>query len=154
PRIRCASIRRPSSNTTRGGGHRSGPSVWGPSSHTSPRPCPGRRLTRPSGDPRIWCVSSPPPAPRTIVHCGRLFDGTGRAPAPATLVLARGHVEEVHPPGTTPERCANDLVVDGTRHTVMPGLMDLHVHLQHGVLDPREPHLDFGMLLSTPQLLT
>jgi imidazolonepropionase-like amidohydrolase len=103
-------------------------------------------------DPRAaW---SREPAPRTIVHCGRLLDGTGRAPAPATLVLARGRVEQVLPPGATPESGEADLVLDGSRHTVVPGLMDLHVHLQHGVLDPREPHLDFGMLLSTAQLLT
>jgi imidazolonepropionase-like amidohydrolase len=99
-------------------------------------------------------LAPPAPAPRTIVRCGRLFDGTDRAPAPATLVLARGQVEQVLPAGVAAEAGAEDLVVDGSRHTVMPGLMDLHVHLQHGVLDPREPHLDFGMLLSTAQLLT
>ncbi len=94
------------------------------------------------------------PAPRTIVRCGRLFDGTGAPPIPATLVLSNGLIERVLPAGVTPEAGEHDLVVDGSRHLVMPGLMDLHVHLQHGVLDPREPHLDFGMLLSTPQLLT
>ena len=93
-------------------------------------------------------------APRTIVHCGRLFDGTGRPAAPTTLVLAGERVEQVLPAGVVPDRGEADLVIDGSRHTVMPGLMDLHVHLQHGVLDPREPHLDFGMLVSTAQLLT
>jgi imidazolonepropionase-like amidohydrolase len=99
-------------------------------------------------------MSTQVPAPRTIVRCRALFDGTGRPPAPATVVLAGGRVERVLPPGAAVEGAEGDLVVDATRHTVLPGLMDLHVHLQHGVLDPREPHLDFGMLLSTPQLLT
>jgi imidazolonepropionase-like amidohydrolase len=88
------------------------------------------------------------------VPCGALLDGTGRGPAPATLVLSGGTVEAVLPAGVTPAIGGEDLVIDGSAHTVMPGLMDLHVHLQHGVLDPREPHLDFGMLTSTPQLLT
>jgi imidazolonepropionase-like amidohydrolase len=83
-----------------------------------------------------------------------LFDGTGGPPTPATLVLTGGRVEKVMPPGVAPECGVDDLVISGARHTVIPGLMDLHVHLQHGVLDPREPHLDFGMLLSTAQLLT
>lgn len=96
-----------------------------------------------------------PPAPRrTIVRCGHLLDGTGAPPRPATLVLAYGRIDQVLPAGVSPEIAEDDLLVDGSRHTVMPGLMDLHVHLQHGVMDPREPHLDFGMLLSTPQLLT
>ncbi|MBW3634248.1 MAG: amidohydrolase family protein [Chloroflexi bacterium] len=36
----------------------------------------------------------------------------------------------------------------------MPGMMDLHIHLSNGVTDPRDPHILYGMLFSTTQMLT
>jgi imidazolonepropionase-like amidohydrolase len=103
-------------------------------------------------------MSSATPGPeaarRTVVRCGRLLDGSGRAPGPATLVLDGGRVDRILPSGAALEPGEGALVIDASRHTVLPGLMDLHVHLQHGVLDPREPHLTFGILTTTSQLRT
>jgi imidazolonepropionase-like amidohydrolase len=99
-------------------------------------------------------VTSPEAARRTVIHCGRLLDGTGRAPEAATLVLEGGRVAQVLPAGVAAAHAEDDLVIDAARHTVVPGLMDLHVHLQHGVMDPREPHLTFGILTTTSQLRT
>jgi imidazolonepropionase-like amidohydrolase len=93
-------------------------------------------------------------APRVVVRAGRLLDGTGSEPATATLVLENGRIASIHPTGSGVSIGDSDLVIEAPTWTVMPGLMDLHVHLQHGVLDPREPHLTLGILAATPQMLT
>jgi imidazolonepropionase-like amidohydrolase len=91
-------------------------------------------------------------AERTLIHCGRLIDGTGTPPAQDTwLSIVDGRVEGV---SSGPDEGQTGNVLDASRYTVMPGLMDLHVHLIHGVTDRREPHILFGLLTSSSQLLT
>lgn len=95
-------------------------------------------------------------AERTVIACGRLIDGTGSAPIePATLVLEGERIAEVLD-GPAPEslRDSAPAFIDATARTVMPGMMDLHVHLVNGVTDPRDPHILYGMLFSTTQMLT
>lgn len=96
------------------------------------------------------------PVGPTLIHCGRLIDGTGRAPLePATLVVDGGRVVEVIA-GPAPDALveAAGTIIDASDQTVMPGMMDLHVHLVHGVTDRREPHILYGILASSSQLLT
>jgi imidazolonepropionase-like amidohydrolase len=69
------------------------------------------------------------PPPTLAVVGAAVFDGSGRAPvAGRTVVVAGGRIErvgaaaEVVPP-------AGALVVDGAGATLLPGLVDLHVHL-------------------------
>jgi imidazolonepropionase-like amidohydrolase len=61
---------------------------------------------------------------------GRLFDGTGAAPRPATIVVQGKTITAILKPG---ERgWPQDAVVyDVAGKTVMPGLIDLHTHLTY-----------------------
>jgi imidazolonepropionase-like amidohydrolase len=91
---------------------------------------------------------------RVVVRCGRLIDGTGAAPRSAvTLTIQDGRIRQVAP-STPDDAPAGARLIDATARTVMPGLMDLHVHLIHGVTDPRDPHILYGLMHSSTQMLT
>lgn len=59
---------------------------------------------------------------RTIFHGGKVFDGTGSAPELADVVVENGHIVEV---GTGLD---GDEGVSAEGMTIMPGLIDTHVH--------------------------
>jgi imidazolonepropionase-like amidohydrolase len=65
-----------------------------------------------------------------VIRGARLWDGTGAAARPATLVIVRNKIAAVLPPGSTdwPKEAR---VIDATGKTVMPGLIDLHTHLDY-----------------------
>lgn len=85
------------------------------------------------------------------IRCGRLIDGTGRPPeTDVTLLIEGDHIKEVLR-GREPILPAQTQEVDASGDTVMPGLMDLHVHLC-SVLDPNEPH-GLLALMGTPSPL-
>jgi Amidohydrolase family len=67
--------------------------------------------------------------PIAIVHA-RLIDGIGGPPLENATVIVRGRTVEYAGPagGTTVPNDAQ--VIDATGKTVMPGLSDMHVHLQ------------------------
>lgn len=72
-----------------------------------------------------------------------LVDGTG-APAQRgqTIVIRDGRIESVGPSaGTRPPQGA--LVVDGTGHTVIPGLVGLHDHLYYQAAGGRSMQMSF-----------
>lgn len=80
-----------------------------------------------------------PPGPRgpegsIVLRGGRVFDGTGAATRPATLVIERNQIRAVLAPGVEdwPED-AREIDVSG--HTVLPGLIDLHTHLDYSEPD-------------------
>ncbi len=65
-----------------------------------------------------------------LVHAGRLIDGTGSGPiAGATLVIEDGRICSVHGPGQESPAPPDAEVIDATGQTVLPGLVDSHVHL-------------------------
>jgi len=65
---------------------------------------------------------------RTVIHAGRLIDGVSRAPREnVSIIVENGRITDVVP-GTT-AGAAPDEVIDLKDETVMPGLMDMHVHL-------------------------
>jgi imidazolonepropionase-like amidohydrolase len=66
--------------------------------------------------------------PVTLVHAGRLFDAqTGRLLEKQTVVVEGGRVKAVE--AGFRAAAAGETVVDLSGKTVLPGLIDLHVHL-------------------------
>jgi imidazolonepropionase-like amidohydrolase len=72
---------------------------------------------------------------RTVLTGARIWDGTGRggaaAPRPATVVIDDDRIADLLPAGTAGDGTAGR-VVDLSGRTLLPGLLDLHVHLGWG----------------------
>lgn len=62
-------------------------------------------------------------APRTVYAGGRVFDGTGADPFRADIVVAAGRIVDV---GTDLD---GDVAIDCAGCTLLPGLIDCHVHV-------------------------
>jgi imidazolonepropionase-like amidohydrolase len=60
---------------------------------------------------------------RTVIHGGYVFDGTGSAPARSDVVLDSGGIVDV---GIGLD---GDVAIDATGLTILPGLIDCHVHV-------------------------
>ena len=69
-----------------------------------------------------------------IVRAGTLIDGTGAPPVrDATVLIDQGRIEAVTTGGPSGSRPADAEVIDASRLTVLPGLIDCHDHLAfHG----------------------
>jgi imidazolonepropionase-like amidohydrolase len=64
----------------------------------------------------------------TIIHAGRVIDGVSERPrSEMTIRIDGGRIVAVERGYTTPNQ--QDRLIDLTGHTVLPGLMDMHVHL-------------------------
>jgi imidazolonepropionase-like amidohydrolase len=69
-------------------------------------------------------------AQKTLLHCGRLLDvRTGRLLARQTLVVEQGRIAAVQA-GYTAASTPQDQVINLENRTVLPGLIDCHVHLE------------------------
>jgi imidazolonepropionase-like amidohydrolase len=87
-----------------------------------------------------------------VVLAGRLWDGAGGpARADMGLVVRNGRVERVAPAAELASVPGPRLDARGA--TVIPGLMDLHVHLV-SVVDPDEPNAIWAEVAARTQLLT
>lgn len=63
----------------------------------------------------------------TAIHCGTLIDGNGGDPLRnAVIVIEDGAITAINADGSIP---AGAEVMDATGATVLPGLIDCHVHL-------------------------
>jgi imidazolonepropionase-like amidohydrolase len=69
-------------------------------------------------------------AQKTILHCGSLVDGIGNAPRSQVSVLVEKNKIVAIESGYI-EAQAGDKVVDLKTKTVMPGLIDMHVHIEN-----------------------
>jgi imidazolonepropionase-like amidohydrolase len=79
------------------------------------------------------CVSV---AQRTIIHCGNLIDpGAGKVLGPTTIVVEGNRISSVTAGLTAPSK--DDKVVDLRNRTVMPGLIDMHVHFEEEISPSR-----------------
>lgn len=68
-------------------------------------------------------------AQRTLIHCGTLIDGVSAQPKKTmTIVVEKNKITAVQNGYTPPQ--SNDEIVDLKAKTVMPGLIDMHVHLE------------------------
>src|ERR1700674_5450294 len=68
---------------------------------------------------------------RGVFGGGKVFEGTGTDPAPADVLVEDGRIVDVGP------RLDGDVHIDCTGATVLPGLIDSHVHfMADGDLDP------------------
>ncbi|HWA32998.1 MAG TPA: amidohydrolase family protein [Cyclobacteriaceae bacterium] len=65
---------------------------------------------------------------RTLIHCGSLIDGKHDAASQMTIVV-EGNVITAVDKGFTSTK-AGEKLIDLSRKTVMPGWIDLHVHLE------------------------
>jgi imidazolonepropionase-like amidohydrolase len=69
-------------------------------------------------------------AQRVIIRAGKLVDvRTGQTSSDATIVVNNGRIVSVGPAAALTDR---DSVIDLSRYTVLPGLIDAHVHLGIG----------------------
>src|SRR5207248_4126422 len=91
-----------------------------------------RRVLADGGEPeRIplelsWNPPSPPD--RTVVHAGRLFDGkTDGLQSGIDIVIDGGRIREVKP---HEDSLHAGRVIDASEETVMPGLIEMHAHLE------------------------
>ncbi len=93
----------------------------------------GRR--RPAAVALALALLAAPSGAATLVWAGRLIDGVGeQARTGVTVVVEDGRVAAVEPGFTPPGD--GDQLIDLRSMTVLPGLMDMHVHLT-GQLGPR-----------------
>jgi imidazolonepropionase-like amidohydrolase len=73
-------------------------------------------------------VVSVPAETATLVHAGRLIDGiAATARSEVTVVVEDGEITELRPGYVAPR--PDDELIDLRDMTVLPGLMDMHVHL-------------------------
>jgi imidazolonepropionase-like amidohydrolase len=69
-------------------------------------------------------------AQRTILHCGKLIDVTrGQVLTEYSIIVDGNTITEVQAGYTKP--AGTDKVIDLKNKTVLPGLIDCHVHLEH-----------------------
>jgi imidazolonepropionase-like amidohydrolase len=79
------------------------------------------------------CVSI---AQRTLIHCGSHIDpGAGKVLGQTTIIVEGNRIASVTPGFTKPEK--DDKVVDLKTRTVMPGLIDMHVHFEEEISPSR-----------------
>ena len=84
--------------------------------------------------------TAPTPAPVTFIHAGSLLDEPGKPPrGPSTIVVRDGKVAEIRTGHAAPEGGAT--LVDLRDKFVLPGLVDMHVHLWGIGGDPQRERL-------------
>ena len=64
---------------------------------------------------------------RLIVKGGTVVDPAGGVPRPGDLIIDDDRIAGIAPPGSVP---AEGTVIDATGMLVLPGLVDMHVHLR------------------------
>jgi len=65
----------------------------------------------------------------TLIHNGKLVDGTGKAPVPdGALLIQDGRVQYAGPAATLPPVPKDAARLDARRGTILPGLIEAHFH--------------------------
>ena len=77
----------------------------------------------------VFALLSTSSAQRTLIHCGKLIDGKGNTHlSEMTIVVEGNKIISIEKGYKT--QAANDKLVDLKAKTVLPGLIDMHVHLE------------------------
>lgn len=84
----------------------------------------------------IACVAF---SQRTLLYCGRLIDPKAGQVLTGMTVIVNGHTVASVEKGYVPA-AAEDKVIDLKNRTVMPGLIDAHVHLEHQTSPDQQLH--------------
>jgi imidazolonepropionase-like amidohydrolase len=85
--------------------------------------CPAAAQTAPPD-------AAPPPASITLFSNVRIFDGKSAELSAPSHVLVRGNkIEKISTTPIPTDRRADTVLIDGGGRTLMPGLIDAHVHL-------------------------
>lgn len=92
-----------------------------------------RRIGRSGGTPATIAVPLAPASPRAprplLLRAGAWWDGEAAELRPAADIRIDGAtITAIRPPGTLPQNDAQ--LIDASRWTAMPGLVDSHVHVQ------------------------
>jgi len=66
-----------------------------------------------------------------LIRNARLFDGTGAAAHPASVLIEHGHITRIAIGAEAIAAPGDAQVIDAAGKTVMPGLIDLHTHLTY-----------------------
>jgi len=78
----------------------------------------------------LLCANTLLFAQRTLIHCGTLIDGRADEPVTQVTVVVEGNkIARIDKGFTRP--AAGDKLIDLSKKTVMPGFIDLHVHLEN-----------------------
>ena len=84
------------------------------------------KLTWTAAPPKYIASSTARPGAKTIVHAGRLWDGTTNGAQRDVDVVVEGH----RITSVAPHRGDHDAtVIDASNQTVIPGLIEIHTHL-------------------------
>ncbi len=82
----------------------------------------------------------------TVIRAGRLIDGRSEQPRGNQLIFIRGNRIEAVREAVSAEIPANATVIDLSRATVLPGLIDTHTHIFLQGEDPAEGGYDTQLL--------
>jgi len=86
---------------------------------------------------------------RTIIHAGKLFDAkSGKVLANQTIVVEGGNIVSVGSDAVAAKD--GDTVIDLTKSTVLPGLMDVHTHITS---DPVFGYAELGISIPKEALV-
>lgn len=78
----------------------------------------------------LLAAATAPPAPLTLIKAGRLIDGTGGPPLENVTIVVRGEViESILRGAPGPDLQQGARIVDLSKQTVLPGLIDCHDHI-------------------------
>jgi imidazolonepropionase-like amidohydrolase len=95
------------------------------------------------GASAVWAQTAAPAVGRTLVRAGHLLDvTTGAEPADQTIIVSGDRITGIAATSAVPAQ-AGDTVIDLSKYTVLPGLIDVHTHLTNA--NNFDPYFELSM---------